>query len=125
MGHFRRRGYCDPDGLQVLNRGQRGGLSWFAHGFSVQAMPAWTASTTAGLLLASNAWFVGPGSAMVGGWNRGLVAAGIAAAVLYPLSLRLFAEPWDVPAPDTAPAMPTQVAARSEPMQPTEVGDRA
>jgi purine-cytosine permease-like protein len=127
MGHFRRRSYYHPDALQVFNRGQRGGVYWFAHGFNVPAMLVWTVSTTAGLLFASNAWFVGPGSAMVGGLDFGLVAAGIAAAVLYPLSLRLLAEPRDVYAPDTAPAVPTQAAAPSEPIRSIEAvaGDRA
>ncbi len=127
IGHIRRRGYYDPDALQVFNRGQRGGIYWFTHGFNLPAMLVWSLSTTAGLLFSSNAWFTGPGSTLTGGLDLGFVAAGIAAAILYPLSLRLFPEPRDVYAPDTAPAVPTQPAAPSEPILSTEAvaGDRA
>ena len=126
IGHFRRRGYYDTDALQVFNRGQRGGIYWFAHGFNVPAMLVWALSTTAGLLFSSNAWFTGPGSTLTGGLDLGFVAAGIAAAILYPLSLRLFPEPRDVYAPDEAPAVPTQAAAPSQPIESTEAvaGDR-
>lgn len=93
IGHFRRRGYYDVDALQVFNRGERGGIYWFKHGFNVPAMVVWMLSTTAGLLFASNVWFIGPGAAAFNDLDLSFLVAGLAAAVLYPLSLRLFPEP--------------------------------
>ena len=96
IGHFRRRGYYDVDALQVFNRGQRGGIYWYTHGFNVTGMSVWTLSTVAGLLFASNAWFVGPGAAALGDLDVSFLVAGLAGAILYPLALRLFPEPPEV-----------------------------
>jgi len=93
IGHFRRRGYYDPDALQVFNRGERGGIYWFTHGFNVPTMAVWTLSTTIGLLFASNVWFIGPGAAALDNLDLSFLVAGITAAMLYPLSLRLFPDP--------------------------------
>lgn len=107
IGHFRRRGYYDPDALQVFNRGQRGGIYWFWHGFNLRGLGVWTASAVTGLLFASNAWFEGPGSGIVGGADIGFLVAAVVAAVLYPLILNRYPEPEEVfgvvPADRTTP----------------------
>ncbi|GAA3935024.1 cytosine permease [Actinomadura viridis] len=99
IGHRRRRGFYDPDALQVFNRGERGGIYWFRHGFNVTGMAVWGLATCGGLLFASNAWYVGPGAALAGDADLGFLVAGSAAAVLYPLAVRLFPEPPEVLGP--------------------------
>ena len=108
IGHFRRRGYYDVDDLQVFNRGEKGGIYWYSHGFNVPAMMVWTLSTTAGLLFASNVWFIGPGAAAVGDIDVSFLVAGLTAALLYPLSLRLLPDPQVVYRPDAAANIPAQ-----------------
>ncbi len=110
IGHFRRRGFYDPDALQVFNRGQRGGIYWFTHGFNVPAMAVWTLSTSIGLLFASNAWFVGPGARALDDLDLSFLVAGLTAVVLYTLSLRLFPDPPEVlgKAVDGGTSMPIQ-----------------
>ncbi len=108
IGHFRRRGYYDVDDLQVFNRGEKGGIYWYSHGFNVPAMMVWTLSTTAGLLFASNVWFIGPGAAVVGDIDVSFLVAGLTAALLYPLSLRLLPEPQVVYRPEAAANIPAQ-----------------
>ncbi|WP_051342790.1 purine-cytosine permease family protein [Pseudonocardia spinosispora] len=96
IGHFRRRGYYNPDDLQVFNRGERGGIYWFWHGINVQGMAVWAIATGTGLLFASNTWFVGPGAVLFGGIDLGFLVATVLAAVLYPLVLTVFPEPAEV-----------------------------
>lgn len=93
IGHVLRKGYYDVDALQVFNRGEKGGIYWFTHGFNMPTMGVWGLSTTAGLLFASNTWFVGPGAAMLNGLDLSFLVAGSTAAVLYPLSRQLFPDP--------------------------------
>jgi purine-cytosine permease-like protein len=124
IGHFRRRGWYDVDALQVFNRGEKGGMYWFRHGFNVPAMTVWSLSAVAGLLFSANTWFVGPGATALGGIDIGFLVAGAVAAVLYPLSLRLFPEPREVFGPSSAadpvarPVVPTQ-----PPVPPTTAGE--
>jgi purine-cytosine permease-like protein len=124
IGHFRRRGWYDVDALQVFNRGEKGGMYWFRHGFNVPAMTVWSLSAVAGLLFSANTWFVGPGATALGGIDIGFLVAGAVAAVLYPLSLRLFPEPREVFGPSSAadpvarPIVPTQ-----PPVPPTTAGE--
>lgn len=96
IGHFRRNGYYDPDALQVFNRGQKGGIYWFWHGLNLRGLGVWVASAGTGLLFASNSWFAGPGTELVGGADVGFLVAAFVAAVLYPLVLRVFPEPREV-----------------------------
>lgn len=96
IGHRRRSGYYDVDALQVFNRGERGGIYWFWHGFNVPAMLVWAVASAAGLMFGSNSWYVGPGAAALGGVDLGFLVAGLLAAVMYPIVLRLYPEPLEV-----------------------------
>lgn len=96
IGHFRRRGYYDPDALQVFNRGQRGGIYWYRHGFNIPTLLVWLASSAMGLLFANNAWFTGPGSDLVNGTDIGFLVAAVVAGVAYPIIVRLLPEPGEV-----------------------------
>ncbi|WP_131735575.1 purine-cytosine permease family protein [Actinomadura roseirufa] len=99
IGHHRRRGFYDPDALQVFNRGERGGIYWFWHGFNPCGMTVWITAAGGGLLFASNAWYVGPGAAIFGNTDLSFVAAGVAAAVLYPLAVKILPETDEVYGP--------------------------
>jgi purine-cytosine permease-like protein len=96
MGHWRRRGYYDVDDLQVFNRGLKGGVYWFWHGFNRPAIAVWSLSIAVALLFSSNSWFMGPGAALFGGADIGFLVGGVVAAVLYPLTLRFFPDPREV-----------------------------
>ena len=96
IGHRRRSGYYDVDALQVFNRGERGGIYWFWHGFNVPAMLVWAVASAAGLMFGSNSWYVGPGADALGGVDLGFLVAGLLAAVMYPIVLRLYPEPLEV-----------------------------
>ncbi|UGQ12024.1 cytosine permease [Yinghuangia sp. ASG 101] len=93
IGHFRRGGFYDRDALQVFNRGQRGGIYWFWHGFNLRGLLTWAVAVTSGLLFAGNTWFVGPGAGLVDGADIGFLTAGATAAAVYPLVLRIWPEP--------------------------------
>ncbi|NIH88282.1 purine-cytosine permease family protein [Amycolatopsis granulosa] len=99
IGHVRRRGYYDPDALQVFNRGERGGIYWFRHGFNLCGLGVWIVATTVGLLFSANEWFTGPGAHLFGGADLGFLVAGCLAALLYPLVVRVFPEPAEVYGP--------------------------
>jgi len=108
IGHVRRRGYYNVDALQVFTRGERGGLYWYDHGCNVPTMVVWIISTTTGLMFASNAWFVGPGAALLGDLDLGFLFAGVIAAVLYPLALKLFPDRPSVLGPQPGGGVPPQ-----------------
>lgn len=95
-GHVRRRGYYDTDALQVFNRGERGGIYWYWHGINPRSTGVWLIAATAGLLFASNEWFVGPGAHLLADTDLGFLVAGVVAAILYPLTLRVFPDPEEV-----------------------------
>lgn len=92
LGHLRRKGYYNVDDLQVFNRGLKGGIYWHTHGWNVPTMTVWALSVVAGLAFAANPWFTGPGAGWLGDIDVSFLSAGLAAAVLYPLSVRLFPE---------------------------------
>jgi purine-cytosine permease-like protein len=96
IGHLRRRGYYDPDALQVFNRRQHGGIYWFNHGVNWRGIAVWLLAAAAGLLFASNKWYIGPGAELVGGVDLSFLVAGLVAALIYPLVLALFPEPAEV-----------------------------
>ncbi|MCW2611665.1 MAG: hypothetical protein QOC93_1490 [Actinomycetota bacterium] len=96
VGHFHRKAYYDADALQVFNRGERGGIYWYWHGFNPRGMGAWMVAATAGLFFTSNAWFVAPGATLAGGADIGFLVAGAVAAVLYPAVIWVFPEPREV-----------------------------
>lgn len=93
IGHLHRRGYYDTDALQVFNRGEKGGIYWFTAGLNPVGVSTWAIAFAAGLMFAHNDWFLAPGARLVGGLDLGFLVAGLVAAILYPLALRLFPEP--------------------------------
>ncbi|MCV7228208.1 purine-cytosine permease family protein [Mycolicibacterium komossense] len=92
IGHFHRRGYYRTDDLQVFNRGEKGGVYWFTGGLNFVGIGVWLVALTAGLMFTNNQWFTGPGAALLGGLDTGFLVAGVVAAALYPLALRMYPE---------------------------------
>lgn len=93
MGHLRRRGYYNTVDLQVFNRGEKGGVYWFTGGLNFAVIGVWATAFVSGLMFTSNEWFTSPGARLLGGLDAGFLVAGIVAAGLYPLTLRIFPEP--------------------------------
>jgi purine-cytosine permease-like protein len=103
LGFFTRRGWYDPDALQVFNRRQRGGRYWFAHGWNWRGMTAWWVSAVIGVLFTNiPGQFVGPLGDLANGIDISLPLSLVVAAVLYLALLRLFPEPRAVYGPEGA-----------------------
>lgn len=127
LGFWTRRGWYDPEALQVFNRRQRGGRYWFAHGWNWRGMTAWWVSALLGVLFTNiPGQFVGPFGDLAGGVDINLPLSLAVSAVLFLTLLRLFPEPRavygpegarlvrtaDVPVPPiTGPGAPTDTAA--------------
>ena|SRR5882757_245043 len=99
IGHFHRRGYYHTDDLQVFNRGEKGGVYWFTGGLNYVGVGVWGIAFACGLMFTNNGWFTSPGAELLGGLDTGFLVAGIVAAILYPLALRVFPEPAELFAP--------------------------
>ncbi|GAB2736506.1 cytosine permease [Salinifilum aidingensis] len=112
IGYWVRRGHYLPDDLQVFNRGQRGGVYWYARGVNWRAMAAWIPATAVGLLMANTPLIVGPLAGVAGGVDVSLPATLVAAALLYLAMLQLFPEPRAV----FGPAGPRLVRAADRPV---------
>lgn len=94
LGFYTRRGWYDPDALQVFNRRQRGGRYWFAHGWNWRGMTAWWVAAVIGVLFTNiPGQFVGPLGNLANGVDISLPLSLAVAAVLYLALLRLFPEP--------------------------------
>ncbi|CAM5663137.1 hypothetical protein SVIOM74S_09879 [Streptomyces violarus] len=94
LGYWTRRGWYDPEALQVFNRRQRGGRYWFAHGWNWRGMTAWWVSALTGVLFTNlPGQFVGPLGDLANGVDIGLPVSLVVAAVLFLTLLRLFPEP--------------------------------
>ena len=112
IGYYVRRGWYQPDAMQVFNRGQRGGLYWFHGGWNLQGVIAWVLSALLALLMVNMpGHFVGWLGRIAGDLDLSLLAALILPALLYPALLYLAPEPRavygplgprGVPAADTA-----------------------
>jgi purine-cytosine permease-like protein len=103
LGFFTRRGWYDPDALQVFNRRQRGGRYWFAHGWNWRGMTAWWVSAVIGVLFTDiPGQFVGPLGDLANGVDISLPLSLVVAAVLYLALLRIFPEPRAVYGPEGA-----------------------
>jgi purine-cytosine permease-like protein len=112
IGHFHRKAYYNVEDLQVFNRGERGGIYWFSHGWNWRSMIVWIIAVCAGLFFSANPWFVGTGATWVGGLDIGFAVAGIVTGILYPIVLRVWREPASVYASDdprSAGAIPVPV----------------
>ncbi|MEU3611887.1 cytosine permease [Streptomyces sp. NPDC006872] len=94
LGFYTRRGWYDPEALQVFNHRQRGGRYWFAHGWNWRGMTAWWVSAVLGVLFTNiPGQFVGPLGDLANGIDIGLPLSLAVAAVLYLTLLRIFPEP--------------------------------
>jgi purine-cytosine permease-like protein len=101
IGLFTRRGWYDPEALQVFNRRQRGGRYWFTHGWNWRGMTAWWVAAVAGLLCTNlPGQFVGPLGDLAGGVDVSLPLSIAVAAVLFLTLLFVFPEPRAVHGPD-------------------------
>lgn len=83
LGFLRARGVVDPEALQVFNRGERGGPYWYRSGWRWQAVAAWAAGATIGLLTVQTPIFSGPLAGIAGGLDVSLLAAPLLAGALY------------------------------------------
>nr|WP_055507327.1 cytosine permease [Nonomuraea pusilla] len=100
LGYVTRRGWYDPDALQVFNRRQRGGRYWFTHGWNWRGMTAWLASAGVALMFVNlPGQFVGPLGGLAGGVDVSLPLGLAVAAVLYLVLLNAFPEPREVYGP--------------------------
>ncbi|MFG2826857.1 purine-cytosine permease family protein [Streptomyces sp. NPDC048434] len=94
LGFYTRRGWYDPDALQVFNRRQRGGRYWFAHGWNWRGMTAWWVSAVVGVVFTNiPGQFVGPLGGLAHGIDISLPLSLATAALLFLSLLALFPEP--------------------------------
>ncbi|GAA4828469.1 purine-cytosine permease family protein [Saccharopolyspora rosea] len=101
LGYLTRRGWYDPDALQVFNRRQRGGRYWFAHGWNWRGLAAWLLSAAVALLFVNvPGQFVGPFGDLAGGVDISLPLSLLLSSVSYLALLRAFPEPRGVFGPD-------------------------
>ncbi|MDF2705672.1 MAG: nitrate reductase [Nonomuraea muscovyensis] len=115
LGYVTRRGWYDPDALQVFNRRQRGGRYWFAHGWNWRGMTAWLASAGLALMFVNlPGQFVGPLGDLAGGVDVSLPVGLAVAALLYLALLAIFPEPREV----YGPAGPRLVRTADTPVPP-------
>ena len=114
IGYFVRRGWYEPDAMQVFNRGQRGGLYWFRRGWNLQGVTAWILSATLALLMVNiPGHFVGWLGRFAGDLDLSLLAALVLPAILYPALLYLAPEPravFGVTGPSGVPSSDTIIA---------------
>lgn len=86
VGYLRCRGRYSQDDLQAFNRGRRGGIYWYWHGWNVPAVLAWAAGCTFGLLtVQTSGWiYTGPfGATIAGGADVSFAGSFTIAGVLY------------------------------------------
>jgi purine-cytosine permease-like protein len=115
LGLFTRRGWYDPEALQVFNRRQRGGRYWFAHGWNWRGMTAWWVAAVVGVLFTNiPGQFVGLLGDLAGGVDVSLPLSIAVAAVLFLVLLFVFPEPRAV----YGPAGPRLVRSADVPVPP-------
>nr|WP_313896500.1 cytosine permease [Streptomyces sp. GC420] len=120
LGWVTRRGWYDPDALQVFTRRQRGGRYWFAHGWNWRGMAAWWTGAVTGVLFTNiPGQFVGPLGDLAGGADISLPLGAAVAGVLHLVLLRVFPEPREV----FGPAGPRWVGAADTPVAPITEAD--
>ena len=89
LGFFTRRGWYDPDALQVFNRRQRGGRYWFAHGWNWRGHDRLVGLRGVGVLFTNiPGQFVGPLGELANGIDISLPLSLAVAAVLFLTLLR-------------------------------------
>lgn len=115
LGYVTRRGWYDPEALQVFTRRQRGGRYWFDHGWNWRGITAWLASALLALAFVNlPGQFVGPLGDLAGGVDVSLPLGLGTAAVLYLALLWAFPEPREV----YGPRGPRWVRAADTPVPP-------
>lgn len=120
LGFLTRRGWYDPDSLQVFNRRQRGGRYWFTHGWNWRGMAAWLASALLAVQFVNlPGQFVGALGDLAGGVDISLPVGLGLAAVSYLALLWLFPEPRAVFGPEG----PRLVRAVDTPVPPITAAD--
>ncbi len=115
IGFFSRKGWYDPDALQVFNRGERGGRYWFTGGYSLRAFGAWVPACAVGFLFSSTSWFTGPAASLVGGADVSFIVSAIVGAILYLALLRQFPEPRSVLKPEPGAVATEQLVGSRRP----------
>lgn len=119
LGYLVRRGWYDPDGLQVFNRGQRGGIYWFTRGLNWRGMVAWLVPAGVAMLFVNlPGQFEGPlrnlaadiGISTLAGVDLSLVVALVLAVAVYLGLLWLFPEPRHVFGPHGSRWVPSRDA---------------
>ncbi|RVX37774.1 purine-cytosine permease-like protein [Nonomuraea polychroma] len=101
LGYVTRRGWYDPDALQVFNRRQRGGRYWFTHGWNGRGLSAWLVSAGLALMFVNlPGQFVGPLGDLAGGVDVSLPVGLAVAGLLYLALLAVFPEPREVYGPE-------------------------
>lgn len=119
LGFLTRRGWYDPEALQVFNRRQRGGRYWFTRGWNWRGLGAWSFSATVGLAFVNVPdQLVGPLGDLAGGVDISLPLSLVLSTFVYIGLLWLFPEPRGVFGPDGprwVPASDVPVAPISDP----------
>lgn len=92
IGYVARRGWYSPQDLQVLNRGQRGGLYWFTAGWNLRALVAWVPAVVVGLLTSHTSLFTGPWFDVADGVDVSVPLAAAIGGVVYVVALKAFPE---------------------------------
>jgi purine-cytosine permease-like protein len=92
LGYLLCRGRYDLDALQVFNRGERGGLYWFAAGFNYRAVVAFLAGATFGILAVNTTLYVGPLANVAGGVDVSFAGAALIAGTVYLVLRAVFPE---------------------------------
>jgi purine-cytosine permease-like protein len=101
LGYVTRRGWYDPEALQVFNRRQRGGRYWFTHGWNWRGLSAWLVSAGLALMFVNlPGQFVGPLGDLAGGVDVSLPVGLAVAGLLYLALLAAFPEPREVYGPE-------------------------
>ncbi|MEV8022104.1 cytosine permease [Streptomyces sp. NPDC086554] len=94
LGYVTRRGWYDPEALQVFTRRQRGGRYWFTRGWNWRGMSAWWTGAVTGVLFTNiPGQFVGPGGDLTDGADISLPLGAAVAAIVHLLLLTAFPEP--------------------------------
>ncbi|TMR23010.1 cytosine permease [Nonomuraea turkmeniaca] len=125
LGYVTRRGWYDPEALQVFNRRQRGGRYWFTHGWNWRGVGAWLVSAGLALMFVNlPGQFVGPLGDLAGGIDISLPLGLAAAGLLYLALLAVSPEPREVYGPEgprlvrsaDTPVLPIVDATAAEPV---------
>jgi cytosine/uracil/thiamine/allantoin permease len=120
-GHLRRRGFYDTSALQVFNRGERGGIYWYAGGVNPRSCVAWVVASAVGLLMVHNDLYAGPWSGWADGVDMSWISSLVVGGVIYLLLEAVLPEPREVYGP-AASVRSGSLRAESAPLIPDGSG---